>query len=148
MSFQARHALVNHANTLFQRQSQRDDLLDVNMTQTELIALLLGLANKGHIILFTAVHADHHNDCALGLHSHSNGYAADVWFQKTRSITDYLDAESPEFLRALADAAKSPWLYQIGIAGSANTLSDHEAAGPTAFADGGADHIHLGAGNE
>lgn len=145
MSLQARQRLVDHKHTIFQRNSEREDLLDRNKTHTELIALLLELVGKNHIILFTAVATDHHNDEALGLHGHTNGYAADVWILKSVSPTDYVDASDPEMQRFLADAARSVWLYQIGLAGSADTPTDEAAAGRTVFSDDGADHIHLGA---
>ena len=66
MSIQARDMLVNGPNTRFQRQSQRNDLLDPGRTKTQLIALLIELTTKGHIILFTAVRSDHHDDSGLG----------------------------------------------------------------------------------
>lgn len=144
MSLQARQQLVRHKHTIFQRETERQDLLDPAKTRSELIALLLELVNKGHIILFTAVCTDHHNDTALGLHGHTNGFAADVWPLKSVNPTDYVEPTDPEMQRFLADASKSPWLYQIGLAGSADTGTDEAAAGHTVFSDDGADHIHLG----
>ena len=143
MSIQAREKLV--VQLVFQRDSQSTDLLDVNLTQTELIALLLDLTNKGWHIEITAVRSDHSDDSALGLHSHANGYCADLWPLASATPGDYLDASSASFRLFLADAADSSWLYQIGLAGSANTPENMAAAGPTAFADDGADHVHLGA---
>jgi hypothetical protein len=145
MSLQARAALVNSPNTIFQRNSQREDLLDENLTRTELIALLWGLVAKGHILLFTAVRSDHHDDSCLGFHSHADGFCADVWFQTARDPNAYAESDSPDMVHGLADAARSPWLYQVGLAGSAITMKDALAAGRTEFDDGGADHIHLGA---
>lgn len=148
MSLQARHSLVSHPHTVFQRQSQRDDLLDPEKTRSELIALLLELIGKGHIILFTAIKTDHHDDSCLGFHSHFNGFDADVWFLKSTTPTDYLDSDDPQFIKGLADAAKSPWLYQIGLGGSSDTTIDRNAAGSTEFSDNGADHVHLGSGEK
>jgi hypothetical protein len=145
MSQQARQYLVNHPHTIFQRDSQKSDLLDETKTKTELIALLTGLISKGNIILFTAVVSDHSDDACLGFHSHANGFCADTWPLKSTAPTDYVGADEPEMDRYLADAAVSPWLYQIGLAGSADTTGDSAAAGDTKFSDGGADHIHLGA---
>ncbi len=149
MSIQARGALVNGPNTKFQDDTQRSDLLDVNLTQTELIALLTELVQKGHIILFTAVRSDHHDDSGLGtppqyIGTHAHGWAADLWPLNSDDPTDYIDADDPRFQRFLADAAASSWLHQIGLAGSADTSTNQSAAGPTVFSDDGGDHVHLG----
>ena len=77
MSLQARQDLVN--KLVFQRDSEKSDLMDPNMTQTTLIALLLDLVNKGHHIEITAIRTDHSDDSSLGLHCHHNGYCADLW---------------------------------------------------------------------
>jgi hypothetical protein len=143
MSIQARQDLVS--KLVFQRDSQRNDLMDPNMTQTTLIALLLELVNKGHHIEITAVRSDHSDDSALGLHCHANGYCADMWPLGSATPGDYLDAGNPYFQQFLRDAAGSSWLYQIGLAGSAYTDANVAAAGSTVFHDDGADHVHLGA---
>jgi hypothetical protein len=145
MSIEARKALVDHPHTFFQAQSQRDDLLDPNKTRTELIALLTDLVNAGHIIEFTAIKSDHHDDSDLGEHCHFNGYCADCWPLASASAGDYLDASDERFAAFLRDAAHSQWLYQIGLAGSAYTERNVAAAGPSAFHDDGGDHVHLGA---
>jgi hypothetical protein len=148
MSQHARDWLVSHPNTIFQQDSQRADLRDSGTTQTELIALLIDVVQKGHIVLFTAVKSDHHDDSALGQHCHFKGFCADVWPLKSTSPTDFVDANAPEMAAFLRDAAHSAWLYQIGLAGSADTTGNSVAAGPTKFSDGGADHIHLGANSD
>jgi len=145
MSLQARQALVNHKNTVFRAQSQRDDLLDPNKTQTELIALLMELCEgKGYPIVFTAIRSDHSDDSGLGLHSHANGYCVDCWPLTSPVDGDYLDAGSGAFQAFLEDIAASPWLYQIGLGGSARTDGNRVAAGPTVFDDSGEDHVHIG----
>ena len=145
MSIQARQALVDSPQTVFQHDSQRSDLLDPSLTQTTLIALLSDLVAKGHVLLFTAVRSDHHDDSALGQHCHANGFCADLWPNHSANPTDYIDPSDPAFAVFLADCAKSVWLYQIGLAGSAWTSSNAVAAGGTVFHDDGADHVHLGA---
>lgn len=145
MSVEARQTLVAHPNTIFRSDTQRQDLLDPNKTQTYLIALLTYLVEKGHVILFTAIRSDHHDDSTLGVHCHANGYCADVWPLASTNATDYIDAGDSRFEAFLRDAATSVALYQIGLAGSAATQVNFAAAGPTAFQDSGADHIHLGA---
>jgi hypothetical protein len=56
-----------------------------------------------------------------------------------------VNADEPKMIQFLADAARSVWLYQIGLAGSADSTADSDAAGRTKFSDDGADHVHLGA---
>ncbi len=150
MSIQARDQLVNGHETVFQRNSQRIDLLNPSLTQTQLIALLLELTAKGHILLFTAVRSDHHDDSGLGrppafIGTHAHGWAADCWLLNSTAPTDFVDADDARFQRFLADAAASPWLHQIGLAGSADIAANRAAAGSTVFSDDGADHVHLGA---
>lgn len=144
MSLQARKWLVAHPNTIFQRQSQRDDLLDLNKTKTENVALLIELVKKGHIIEFTAIKSDHHDDSALGEHCHFNGYCDDCWPLASNKAGDYLDASDPRFQQFLKDAADSPYIHQIGLAGTAVTKDNIAAAGAPYFEDSGSDHVHLG----
>jgi hypothetical protein len=144
VSQEARQQLVNLL--VFQRDTERGDLLDPNRTQTQLVALLLDLAQShGWHIEITAVRTDHHDDSGLGLHCHANGYAADCWPLASAAAGDYLDAGDSRFQTFLRDAAASAWLYQTGLAGSAYTATNMAAAGPRAFQDDGADHVHLGA---
>ena len=144
MSQEARSQLVDLL--VFQNGTERGDLLDPSRTQTELVALLLDLAkNKGWHVEITAVRSDHHDDSALGLHCHANGYAADCWPLASANAGDYLDARDARFQKFLQDAADSAWLFQIGLAGSASTSTNMAAAGRTVFQDDGGDHVHLGA---
>ena len=145
MSIEARDALVASPNTFFQRTSQKVDLASVEITKTDLIALLGELVAKGHIIEFTAIKSDHHDDSALGEHCHFNGYCADLWPLASRAQGDYLDAEDPRFQAFLRDVSASRWLYQVGLAGSAWISQNAVAAGDNVFRDDGEDHIHLGA---
>lgn len=145
MSLAARHRLVSHPNALFRTDRQRQDILDPSITQTDLIAMLLGVHDAGVIFEYTAIKSDHSDDSCLGLHSHADGFCADGWFNSERQLGAYLDANDPRFEHGLAVAAKSIWLYQIGLAGSADTHAAEVAAGRTVFADDGADHCHFGA---
>lgn len=127
--------------------TQRADLLDEALTQTGLIALLQGLeaAVPGVTLEITAVRRDHRDDSADGLHCHANGYCADFW--PATAPGAYVDAQDPRFARLLAAGAASPWLWQLGLAGSAWTPQNEAAAGATAFHDTGDDHVHAGAHN-
>lgn len=143
MSQQAREQLC--AELVFQRSSQRDDLLNTELTHTELVALLLELVNKGWHLEITSVRSDHSDDSGLGEHSHANGWCADLWPLASSSGGDYLDADDERFQAFLRDVAASRYLYQVGLAGTAWTTANAQAAGSSAFGDAGADHVHLGA---
>ena len=95
MSQQARQYLVS--KLFFQDDTQKPDLLDENKTQTDLIALLVELVNKGHHIEITAVRTDHSNDSGLGEHCHANGYCADMWPLSGPTAGAWLDAGDPYF---------------------------------------------------
>lgn len=149
MSLQARQHLVTHPHIIFANETQKSDLLDIHLTQTELIAHLLVLLNKGHIIGVTAVFSDHHDDLDLNPTSphqgtHTGGWAVDCWPMNSTTPRDWMDATAPRFRAFLNDAGSSPWNYQVGLAGSADTDENRIAAGSTAFSDSGADHVHLG----
>jgi hypothetical protein len=141
---QDRDWLVSHAHAIFIRASQQDDLRDENVTKDELIALLIELIEKGHIILFTAVRSDHHPDDDSGFNSHEDGFCADVWPLNSTDPTDYANANEPKMIQFLSDAAGSRWLSQIGLPRGGASASDASAAGRRAFSDDRADHIHLG----
>jgi len=154
MSIEARKALVNSRNTIFQRDSQRADLLDPKKTNTDLIALLGNLVAKGHIILFTAIHSDHHDDSGLapgplhvGTHQGGaqGGYAADCWPLASTKPDDFLEASDPRFVAFCRDIGLDPFEFQRGLAGSALTHDAIVAAGRGFFRDDGGDHIHIGA---
>ncbi|MGA8574773.1 MAG: hypothetical protein WB609_03680 [Candidatus Cybelea sp.] len=150
MSLQARQGLVSRL--FFQDPTvQKADLLreapardaKFHGTQTQLIALLLGLLQKGHQIEITMVQTGHHDD---GPHGHAGGYAVDCWPLASAKAGDYIDASTEAFRTFLSDAAASPWLYQIGLVGDgADSKENFAAAGPTAFQDDGGAHVHLGA---
>ena len=50
----------------------------------------------------------------------------------------------PRFQKFLEDVSKNQYLYQIGLAGSADIAINHTAAGSTVFSDDGGDHVHIG----
>lgn len=142
MSIAARQALVNSGKLVFQNPSQKSDLLNPNLTTTELIAALIYLTHvRGWYIEITAVRRDHHDD---GPRGHAGGKAFDGWPLASSHPGDYLDANDPRFQHYLVDLADIPYLYQIGLAGSADTAENRGCAGPTVFEDSGADHVHGG----
>lgn len=150
MSQQARQMLVSQL--FFQDPSKQTDLLRVapsrdakfHGTQSQLIALLLELVQKGHHLEITMVQTGHHDD---GPHGHAGGYAVDCWPLATPKGGQYMKASTSAFRRFLKDAAASPWLHQIGLLGDgADSKENFAAAGPTAFQDqGDGAHVHLGA---
>lgn len=145
MSEEARRDLIHSSHLFFQNQAQIQDLLNPQVTQTWLIALLQCIVAKGFYLELTAVKSDHHDDSALGLRCHYNGYAVDCWPLNTPRAGDYLDATDPRFQTFLGFVSRVPYLYQIGLAGSADIQKNEEAAGATYFSDDGGDHVHLGA---
>jgi hypothetical protein len=153
LSIEARRALVNSPNTIFLHDSQRNDLLDPAKTNTDLIAVLGDLVAKGHIIGFTAIHSDHHDDSGLapgplhvGTHQGGaqGGYAADCWPMASTKPGDFLDARDPRFVTFCRDVGIEPFEFQRGLAGSALTHDAITAAGRGFFQDSGGDHIHIG----
>jgi hypothetical protein len=142
MSLAARQKLVNELIFKPGEEIGKADLLDPSLTSTNLIAYLLDILDYGHIIEVTMVRTGHHDD---GPHGHAGGFAIDCWPLNTRTEGDWMDPDSEHFRDFLEDAGKSPWRYQVGLAGTAQKPENFRAAGDSAFADDGADHIHLGA---
>jgi hypothetical protein len=150
MSTQARAALINSGQIVFRSEIQKLDFTNESPgagLQTDCIALLTEICIvKKHIIVITAAMHDHSNDSCLGFHSHADGFCVDCWplLDKT-DPTSYVPSIGQMMDSFLADCARSVWLYQIGLAGSADSRANEIAAGRTEFTDDGADHIHLGA---
>jgi hypothetical protein len=149
MSIEARQALVNDTRLTFQVDSQKTDLLDTSLTQTELIAALQHLLAQGWPLTITAVRSDHHDDTGLDatppyVGTHAHGWAVDLWPNDPNDRASYLDAEDPSFAKFLTDVSHVPYYMQTGLAGTANTPINQVAAGGGWFGDTGADHIHLG----
>jgi hypothetical protein len=147
MSIAARAELCTRL--MFQRDSQKEDLMNPAMTNTALIAGLLELTNNFEIVI-TAVRSDHHDD---GPYGHAGGFAADLWVNDSANPTDYADAGSLTMQRFLRNVGQSEWVWQVGLAGSADTPENRAATGlpyeswnapKTVFSDDGADHIHFG----
>lgn len=149
MSQEARDKLV--AALIFQDASQKLDLESPTLTQTYLIALLTYLVfDRGWPIEITAVRTDHHDDSGLAsapqyVGTHAHGWSADCWPLNSLHAGDYVDARNARFQRFLDDVRVAPYLHQVGLAGTAWSQENVDCAGPTAFHDDGADHIHLGA---
>ena len=151
MSVQEREELVNSPHTLFQNESQREDLLDPSKTDSGLVALLHHLCvQNGWNVEFTAIRSDHHDDSGLNPTpphegTHAAGFAADLWPLASDTSGDYLDADDPKFAQFLENVRDAPYVRQIGLAGSAQTDANRTAAGDKVFDDDGADHVHIGA---
>ena len=140
-----RQALVDSGHLFFQDDTQSSDLLDPAITQNSLIELLSEVIGFGYHLEITAVKTDHHDDSGLGLHSHFNGYCADLWPLTGPTAGAYIDAGTLTFQGFLTNVASCPNLYQIGLVGDgADSPVNFKAAGPTAFQDDGGPHVHLG----
>jgi len=145
MSQEVRDMIADSANFFWGAESQQNDIRNDDITETYLISILQTLHDKGWYIGITSVCSDHSDDSDLGEHCHSNGYCVDLWPLNTPNAGDWMDANAPAFADFLMDIANADYLHQIGLAGTAVTPVNLAAAGPTAFVDEGADHIHVGA---
>jgi len=139
MSIGARIALVRPGGGLvFQAASQRTDLINPLMTQTQMIAGLQWLVAKGHVFELTAARFDHHDDHGLGIAPVYAGTHARGW------AVDYLDAGDARFQAFLRDARLMPYLMQIGLTSDCYTPANIAAGGATVYLDDGGPHVHLG----
>ena len=142
MSLEFRQKLVANSKLQFTNESQKQDLLDPTKTKTGLVAMLQYVLDHAQFgFKLTAVKTDHHDDSALGPHSHFDGQAVDGWPIDSNGI--YLDANDLSIW--IEDIDDCNFIYQVGLAGSAYTQDNMELLGDKGFQDSGADHIHLGA---
>jgi hypothetical protein len=148
MSVEARQALVS--SLVFQDEhngtatpTQRGDLLDPSLTDSGLVALLDDVLALHPFFEVTSVRRDHPTDD--GPNGHRGGKAIDGWPLRSQTPGDYADAEGPEMTATLEAAARSSWLYQVGLGGLADTPGNAAIAGRTCFCDNQFDHVHLGA---
>lgn len=145
MDSRSRQALVNGGHLFFTDDSQASDLTNSATTTDALLEHIAWIVAAGFHLEVTAVKTDHHDDHLLGEHCHFNGYAIDCWPLTGPTPGAYLDADNPFFQQFLARAAASPNYHGTGLAGSAYTEANLEAAGHNAFEDIGDDHVHLAA---
>jgi hypothetical protein len=136
------------ARLIFQRDSQRSDLLDPASTNTALIAALYALTEGGHHLEITAVRTDHHFD-GEGDGYHASGCAVDLWPLVDGTQGNYVSPETLAFRSFLQAVADVPYRMQVGLGGSAWTQANVEATGldlasASVFQDDGEDHVHLG----
>ena len=142
MSIEARERLV--ASLFFQDTESKADLLNPDLTSTNLIEVLLGLVDQNEHIEITAVRSDHHPDGYLGPHSHQAGRAVDCWPLASAQAGDYLDENGMRFQQFLQDLKKNSLVAQVGLGGAANTVSNRNLLGLLGFEDDGEDHVHIG----
>ena len=142
MSEQARETLVS--KLFFQDAESKSDLLDVNITSTNLIEMLVEVTSRGYHLEITAVKTDHSADGYLGVHSHQAGRAVDCWPLNSPEMGDYMDPNCIDFLWFLRDTKRINQVAQIGLGGSAFTTSNMAVLGSLGFQDNGADHVHIG----
>jgi hypothetical protein len=143
MSLAMRQQVVS--KLVFQDATQKSDLLDINTTNSALIAFLHYMTcTLAYNIEVTAVYTDHHIDGdGPGLHRPA-GCAVDCWPLNSSKPGDYMDENSPNFQRFLKDGSHGPFYYDTGLGGSSYTPANMEAAGPAAFQDAPVDHVHFG----
>lgn len=142
MSLEARESLV--AKLFFQDTDSRSDLLNPDLTSTDLISTLIQTLAKGHYLEITAVRTDHRPDGYLGVHAHQSGRAVDCWSLNSPKMGDYMDPNSSGFMWFLRDLKRINEVAQIGLGGSAFTVANMAVLGSLGFQDNGADHVHIG----
>jgi hypothetical protein len=153
MSLEARQQLVTSGRIIFQdehngtpKPTQRADLLNPDLTKSDLIGLLLYITHF-YPIEITAVRSDHHIDGdGPGLHN-PGGSAVDGWPLNSPTPGDYMDQNALGFQTFLAALRKGPGYYDTGLGGDAYTPANMKAAGTAAFEDNGLSHIHFGSEN-
>jgi hypothetical protein len=147
MTSPARAQLVTEL--LFQRESQRSDLLNENVTDTLLIQMLISLADlykpkDGEKILVTSVYSDHSPDGDLGPHGHhpdsGPGFAVDV--------APSLDG----WVGLMLAIAACPYVWTAGLGGPAAKAGESVVHWPkdgkfVLFMDNDSPHIHLQSAN-
>jgi hypothetical protein len=149
LSVAAREALAQSPSIVYRTPQQRDDIVNLAGVKTQLVAFMRYLVDSGFFLEVTALKSDHHDDLELNptpphCGTHAGGWAIDCWPLTQSEEGAYLDAEDARFQFFLEVAKSGPWLYQIGLAGAADTQVNFLAAGEFYFADDGADHIHFG----
>jgi hypothetical protein len=142
MSEQTRESLVS--KLFFQDTDSKTDLLNPDLTSTNLIAILVSVLAAGYNLEITAVRTDHHPDGYLGVHSHQAGRAVDCWPLNSPKMGDYMDPNTSDFMMFLRDTKRINQVAQIGLGGSAFTTSNVAVLGSLGFQDNGADHVHIG----
>jgi hypothetical protein len=152
MSEAYRQQLIASPKTVFQDETAMHADLQNDETAGGTFSQMVAHAGymvfvKGWPIEFTMIRTGHHDDVVpgtSGVGTHWLGWAYDCWPLASNTPGDYLDAGDPRFEQFLKDAAGAPYLFQIGLAGSADTETNRAAAGTTVFSDDGPDHVHFG----
>lgn len=117
----------------------RRDLLNPALTQDHLIKLLARAVfpypfGRGFHLVLTSINSDHHDDSALGPHSHHAGFAVDVWPVHEQDMKSFLQDM----------ATHNRWVTKIGLGGSSQQFMDTIDWGSTiVFNDNNTDHVHL-----
>ena len=92
--------VANHKNISYTNLTQKADLLNVALTNTDLIAALKLALDQGFIIQVTSVRSDHGDDSCLGPpgvynHGHAHGYALDCWCEDLQGFVQHLCTDNP-----------------------------------------------------
>jgi hypothetical protein len=142
LSIEARESLVSRLS--FQDAQSKSDLLNPDLTSTDLIEVLLEITALTPGLEITAVRTDHHPDGYLGVHSHQAGRAVDCWPLNSPKAGDYQDENGMRFQQFLKALQKENLVAQVGLGGAANTVSNRNLLGQLGFEDDGEDHVHIG----
>jgi len=126
--------VANHRNISYTNLTQKADLLDVTVTNTNLIAALKDVLDKGFVVQVTSVKTDHSDDSCLGIpgvynHGHTHGYALDCWCEDLQSFVQYL--------------CDNPLVMKIGLGGARAQALQITPGATMVFSDNNEPHIHF-----
>lgn len=146
MSAQARQALVDNPKLSFTNESQRRDLLDENLTNTYLVAMLQTLLDTcAEPIEILAIRSDHPTQD--GAWEHSGGCAADLYPK------NWANREEAACIAVMKAMSQNEYCEQFGAGGvtqqwmSYVTWPSPPSGVGFAFEDNDLDHLHFSCAN-
>lgn len=120
MSIETRQQLIAHPRLVLANHSQKDQLLDPNLTNTWLIQFMLSLVKScATPLLVTALNTDH----SPGTYHNKAGRAVDCWNADWASAGD----DKVRFIMETASyisCSKKPQLIEVGLSGLATKYKD------------------------
>lgn len=141
MSTETRIAVANNPKLVYKAQSQKDQLLNIDLTNTWLIEFLRQMCIEcPRPILLTAINTDH----AKGTWHNPHGRAIDCWNADWATVGD---DKVIDVMQAAARVGKTmkPALIEVGLSGTAAYMKSY-VTWPTSnvfIEDYGKDNEHL-----
>jgi hypothetical protein len=143
MSTETRQKLVDHPRLVLSNHSQREQLLNTNVTNTWLIQLLLSIVQStGTPLLVTCLNTDH----SPGTYHNPSGRAVDCWNANWSSAGDDRVRDILEVASWISQSRK-PQLVEVGLSGAAVKYKDtFNYNCNKVFIENAPDHVHLAVG--